>query len=133
LAGDAGISASNSKDIAVAILTIAKNRKEYQEKARKRAEWFADRSRPWRYINKLVKNAKQARNAVVAKNGQNDDDTQKAITVASSSTAGSGPEEQSDLRGENKYNPSLFGADISDDGHSLFVRRTNLSYNITRK
>ena len=124
LAGEAGISATGSKEIAAAILTIAKNQDAYIRKAKNRAEWFFEKTIPSGYVNKLLAKESMAGKVTADTNDAADsklhhDEEAKQTLYKKDINITS----QDDTNHENKYNAELCEAVVSDDGKVLFVKQ----------
>ncbi|MDB4576064.1 glycosyltransferase [bacterium] len=128
LAGDAGLPARDSKEIAEAILTVTSAADYYKNKALERAEWFAEKTRPDEYVNKLLANEQRA-DIKLGSAGSSAGEGLSGMT-------GGGYEEnaaqigaQDDTVTENKYNSALDEADVSEDGKVLFVKQVSKQQN----
>jgi glycosyltransferase involved in cell wall biosynthesis len=124
LAGDAGFSANGSRDIAEAIISIIKNREKCKIKANERAEWFAERTRPDEYVNKLLAREKVARNipGLVDKRPLAKS-TQVSVKEVVTAKSHAGAKDEDATGCENKYNHTLSEAVTSSDGKILFIKQ----------
>ncbi len=111
LAGDAAVEASTSREIAQAIYRIYNNLTMYQEKARKRSIWFAEKTNPDKYVNKLVS---------MVLLGQKRQKEQGITVVSTSGAATASTYDASEA--ENPYNGYLQNADVSENGNPLYVK-----------
>lgn len=114
LAGNAGLTADEPVGIASAILNIINDHDSFVEKAKIRANWFYNKTRPEQYIEKLlaneaVSNAKKDRTDSCAKHEPVVDPSAELI--------------RGDTATKNGYNTSLTEAEVSEDGKVLFVKQ----------
>lgn len=114
LAGDAGLTADDPVGIASAILNIINDHDSFIDKAKIRADWFYNKTRPENYIEKLLANEVISK----GKSGSVDSSTKRKSAVNKSAEL-----IRDDIASKNGYNTPLSEAEVSEDGKVLFIKQ----------
>ena len=117
LAGDAGLTADEPVGIASAILNIINDHDSFVDKAKIRADWFYNKTKPEQYIEKLLANEAVSN----AKKDGMDPSTKHESAVNQNAELN-----RDDTASKSGYNTQLTEAEVSEDGKVLFVKQISI-------